>query len=151
MAKIISGFPGIGKTTLYEVGHNHLKIMECRIDDINKSNVSLDLISYNYIDHILQIYDQYDVILVNSHKVIRQQLISNNISFYLVYPSLDLKSSYIKRYIDRDVDYNIIKQLDDNYIDWVMDCTKEPINYQYKYCLFESWETIYNVIDDIIV
>lgn len=121
-AKIISGFPGVGKSTLLK------STSEKVVLDSDSSNFSWanqlkgerdPNWPNNYIDHIKNETDKADVILVSSHDVVRNALVANGIDFALVYPSLEMKEEYIQRYKDRGSNEKFILLLEANYETWI--------------------------------
>lgn len=121
-AIVICGFPGIGKTTLLD------RVGKSTILDSDSSNFSWANQAKNernpdwpgnYIDYIKKNHDKADVILVSSHDVVRNALVNAGIKFTLVYPSLQMREEYIKRYKDRGNDEKFVKLLETNYENWI--------------------------------
>jgi hypothetical protein len=110
---IISAFPGTGKTYFYNNSNK-------RVLDSDSSNFSwIDgggigpsvrnpEFPQNYIDHIKENIGKYDIILVSSHKEVRESLVKNGIKFTLIYPERNLKDEYLQRYINRGSDDKFI-------------------------------------------
>jgi hypothetical protein len=128
--KIISGFPGIGKTTFHE------KYPDTTLDSdsssfgwIEKDGMKTRDPEFpeNYIRHIKQNVGRYRFILVSSHKEVRDALKKHCLFFYLVYPDFGQKGEYIKRYKDRGSTDSFIKLLSENYESWFSDCENETI------------------------
>src|SRR5574343_786468 len=86
---IVSAFPGTGKSHLF----NNTKL---NILDSDSSKFDKSKFPENYIKHIKENIEKVDVILVYSHKEVRNALVKNNIKFLLVYPNKSLKSEYVK-------------------------------------------------------
>lgn len=84
-SKVISGFPGVGKSTLFNTGLN------CSDSDSSKFDKSL--FPGNYISHIQKLLNsgELDFVFVSSHEIVRDALISAEIPFTLVYPCLEAK------------------------------------------------------------
>jgi hypothetical protein len=115
MLKVISGFPGVGKTFYKE--NSNLNILD---SDSSKFSWLGDRIRNpefpnNYIKHIKDNMYKSDIILVSTHKIVRDALVDNNIRFLLVYPEIGLKEEYLKRFKDRGNDNLFIKKFED---DW---------------------------------
>lgn len=129
MTLIISGFPGIGKTT-FKNNHTELVVL-----DSDSSQYSQDeSFPQNYIDHVKENIGKADVILLSSHKVVRDALNKEGIKYTAVFPlrinegqeySRDYeyiaKSEYIKRYRDRGNTEDFIKLIGDNWEAWISD------------------------------
>lgn len=114
--KVISGFPGVGKSTLFEKNEGAL------ISDSDSSlfswvepGVRHPDFPNNYIDHIKNNIGKMDFIFVSSHDVVREALNKEGIEYTLVYPSKDIKAEYIQRYIDRGNNEKFVELLQSNY------------------------------------
>lgn len=112
ITKIISAFPGTGKTFLFN--NTEKKILDSDSSKFDKSKFP-----QNYIEHIKRNIGKVEIILVSSHKEVREALVENNIYFTLVYPKKDLKKEYIKRYKERDNLNSFVKLLSNNWDGWV--------------------------------
>jgi len=127
-AVVISGFPGVGKTTIF-TKHTNLAIL-----DSDSSNFSWqDSVNRirnpewpaNYIAHIQENIDNTDAIFVSSHREVRKALVANNIKFVLVYPELDMKEEYIQRYKDRGSPETFVALLKTNYKTWIQELMEQ--------------------------
>ncbi len=121
--KIVSAFPGVGKTTY------HKKHPETTLDS-DSSNFSWIVDEYgnktrnphfpqNYINHIKENIGKYKYIFVSSHKEVRDALLDNCLYFYLVYPENNRKEEFIQRYKNRGNDDNFIVLLDSKWDEWM--------------------------------
>lgn len=126
MTKVISGFPAVGKSYLYN-NNNGLKVLDS--DSIKFSweseGVRHPEFPNNYIRHIKRNLGVVDVIFVSSHKVVREALQSNGIDYTIVYPNISLKGEYISRYINRGNDDSFIEFLNDNWEEFIADIENE--------------------------
>ena len=115
MTKIISGFPGIGKSTLYN--NTDLKILDSDSSNFSWSSPGVRNKDFpqNYIDHIKENMGKVDIILVSSHDVVREALNDNNIDYYIVYPDITLKDEYLKRYKERGNDDKFLSFIEKNW------------------------------------
>jgi len=121
-ALVVSGFPGIGKSYIYDkYKFNSDKI----ILDSDSSKFDKSKFPQNYINHIIENLDKVSIIMVNSHKVIRDALKEANIDFVLVYPDISLKEEYIRRYEERGNHENFIKLLNENWDNWINEIEKD--------------------------
>ena len=109
---IISGFPGIGKTYLFE--NSPLSIL-----DSDSSKFDKTMFPQNYIEHIKENIGKVDIILVSSHKEVREALVCEKIDFTLVYPHESLKSEYIEKYKERGSSEKFIQLISDNWNNWI--------------------------------
>lgn len=125
--KIISAFPGTGKT------HYHNKHKDTTLDsdsshfswvkDENGNNTKERNPDFpkNYINHIKENIGKYEYIFVSSHKEVRDALLDNCLFFYLVYPDSCRKDEFIGRYRKRGNDENFINLIEKNWDNWLRD------------------------------
>lgn len=109
---VVSGFPGVGKTTLFK--NTKKSVLDSDSSKFDKSNFP-----ENYINDIKNNIGLVDIICVSSHLEVREALVDNDISFLLVYPNLNCKEDYIKRYKNRGSDNSFIDLLDKNWDFWI--------------------------------
>lgn len=109
---VVSAFPGCGKSHLFR-NKGEKKILDSDSSKFNKSEFP-----QNYIEHIKSNIGRVDIILVSSHKEVRDALVNEGISFTLVYPIKDIKDQYIQRYIDRGNDGKFVDLLKQNWDNW---------------------------------
>jgi len=113
--KVISAFPGIGKT--YFVQNSNLRVAD---SDSSKfswlyKGVRHPDFPWNYMEHIKELMGTIDIILVSSHRVVREALVENNIDFVLIFPERNLKAEYIERFKLRGNDMAFIDMISDNW------------------------------------
>lgn len=126
MTKVISGFPAVGKSYLYN-NNKRLKVLD---SDSRKFSWESEGVRHpdfpnNYISHIKRNLGVVDVIFVSSHKVVREALQSNGIDYTIVYPNISLKGEYISRYINRGNDDSFIELLNNNWEEFITDIENE--------------------------
>jgi len=109
---VVSAFPGCGKSHLFR-NKGEKKILDSDSSTFDKSQFP-----QNYIEHIKSNIGEVDIILVSSHKEVRDALVNESISFTLVYPRKDIKDEYIQRYIDRGNDGKFVELLKQNWDNW---------------------------------
>jgi len=121
-AIIISGFPGIGKTHFSE---NNKKY---KISDSDSSKFSWleegirdPDFPNNYMEHIKENLDKYDIIFVSSHKTVRDALLKHKFTFTMVYPDISLKEEYLERYRKRGNDKWFIQMISENWDSFIKD------------------------------
>lgn len=115
MTRVISGFPGIGKSNLFNQNPE-------KISDSDSSKFSKDNFPENYLSHIKEVIKTHDVVLVSSHEDVRNALVDSGIHFILVYPALALKQEYLERYKSRGSTPQFIEMMDRNWIKFIKQC-----------------------------
>jgi hypothetical protein len=121
-ATIICGFPGVGKS-YWKENCNGLKIA-----DSDSSNFSkLPGFPENYIEFIKSSMEDFDVILVSTHKPTRECLKKHGIPFGLVYPkNTELnKIEYIERFFKRGSPPAFLELVASNWDVWLKDLEEE--------------------------
>ena len=121
MTLVISGFPGIGKTTYKN------SATETTVLDSDSSHFPKDNFPQNYIDYIKSNIGTADVILVSSHAAVREALIENKIPYTLVVPDIDLLEEYKERYARRGSSPLFIELLETNWKDWLSNQKDEHV------------------------
>lgn len=114
---IVSAFPGTGKTHFFE---NSRKLT---ILDSDSSKFDKNHFPKNYIEHILENIGKVDVVLVSSHKIVRDALVEAGIPFILVYPKKELKAEYIERYKQRGNLKDFVDLIEKNWDSWIDGCS----------------------------
>jgi hypothetical protein len=116
--KLYSGFPGVGKSYLFN--NSKLKVLDSDSSTFDKSSFP-----QNYIEHIKQNIGEADIILISSHDVVRNALVSEGLPFTLVYPDMSIKDEYIQRYRDRGSNSKFVELLENNWEMWIGELTKQ--------------------------
>jgi len=116
---VVSAFPGCGKSHLFR-NKGDKKILDSDSSTFDKSQFP-----ENYIKHIKSNIGDVDIILVSSHKEVRDALVDKGIKFTLVYPNMDIKDEYIQRYIDRGNDGKFVELLKQNWENWVEELNQQ--------------------------
>lgn len=116
MAKIISGFPGVGKTYFAE---NNSGVLDSDSSTFDKANFP-----ENYIAHIKSKLDDPDVkyILVSSHKEVRSALVRAGLKFTLVYPILEMKEEFLDRYVFRKSPNAFVSLMEKEWTNFLTSC-----------------------------
>ena len=110
---IISAFPGIGKSTLY----NENKI---NYSDSDSSKSDKKDFPNNYIKHIKKIRNKKHIIFISSHIDVRNKLVEECIPFIYVIPTLDRKEEFLNNYRERGNVKDFIDNVDFNWEQWLM-------------------------------
>lgn len=122
--KIISAFPGCGKTYFYNIQQVFdLKILDSDssefswVKDKNGNNTKERNPNFpsNYMKHIKDNLGKVDIIFISSHDVVRNALKELNIVYYLVYPKKEIKEEWIKRFEKRGDNENFIRFIYNNW------------------------------------
>lgn len=124
---IISGFPGVGKSSLVAKNPDALdsdSSMYTWYVGLDGEKIRNPLFPENYIEHIKQNIGKVPVILVSTHRDVRNALLENEIPFTLVYPNRSLKDEYVERYISRESPEPLINAIKDNWDIWIDDLKK---------------------------
>lgn len=124
--KVICGFPGVGKSTLYK----ELKSSKVKVLDSDSSTFDKSEFPANYIKHIKEKTAEGYTILASSHDTVRDALVKAKIPFVLVYPAQNLKKDYLERYEDRGSPEAFINLLDAKWKEWIGQCG----NFESDYC-----------------
>ncbi len=127
---IISGFPGIGKTTLakkyvnvidmessdytYILTEEERKIPREELKGVRKSKRNPRW-PINYIEEIIKNMNKYDIILISHHPSVKQELENREIEFFLAIPELNCKEEYLKRYKSRKNKDRFINKVIENF------------------------------------
>ena len=116
---LISAFPGTGKSHLFK-NNKELKIL-----DSDSSTFDKDGFPNNYIEHIKENIGKVDIICISSHKEVREALVDNDLMYILVYPNIELKEEYIKRYKERGNEQVFIDMIGEKWEEWITDVSKQ--------------------------
>lgn len=120
-ARVVAGFPGVGKSSLY----NRSKEEGLNVSDSDSSTFPKDGFPANYIEHIKQKINECDLVLVSSHDVVRKAMVDEGIAFTLVYPNRGLKAEYLRRYRKRGSPEAFVNLLDSKWDEWIDDCERQ--------------------------
>lgn len=123
--KVICGFPGVGKSTLFK----ELKDSDYKVLDSDSSTFDKAEFPDNYIKHIKEKTAEGYTILASSHDVVRNALINNKMLFTLVYPDKSLKDEYLERYKERGSPQKFIDLLDSKWYEWIGQCDELDSDY----------------------
>lgn len=131
--KIVSAFPGCGKTECwkkYKDPKYNFKVLDSDSSTFNKEHFP-----ENYIKHIRENLGKVDVIFISSHKTVRDALKkdkkinelinSKKVKFIVAYPDINDKDEYIERYKMRGSTDSFIKLISDNWESWITDMENE--------------------------
>lgn len=113
---IICGFPGVGKTACAK----YARVLDAEssayshiIDPVEMTRRENDAFPTNYIDMVETEVksDRWDIILLSSHKIVRDELKQRCLRFIAVCPKEELLDEYMARYLRRGSSYEFIAEI----------------------------------------
>ena len=122
MTKIISGFPGVGKSHLGKRSDNEIVVLDLESSDFKGESRWED-----YKSEIKNQVGKVDVLFVSSHKESRKILSELGLNFYLVYPDRSLKAEYLRRYRERGSSEEFIEMMDKNFDHFIDSIENEEV------------------------
>lgn len=140
---IISGFAGIGKTTVEKKYPGRVIDMESSdfkwiYGDVQTENMLKEARKgvlnkrvnpewpANYVEAIKNVAENFDVILISQQDDVRALLDENQIEYLLVFPSIECKEEYLSRYISRGNQQAFVKLIKANFEKWIQDLMQCP-------------------------
>jgi hypothetical protein len=123
--RIISAFPGVGKTYYHErnkgisIDSDSSHFSWVKDSEGNNTKERNPEFPNNYINHIKENVGKYKYIFVSSHEEVRNALKENEIKYYLIYPNLTRKSEFIQRYIQRGSPEGFVNLISENWDSWI--------------------------------
>lgn len=128
-ALIISGFPGTGKSVLFNGNQNSVSDSDSSgyswIINEQGEKVRNPEFPNNYIEHIKSLIGNKRVICVSTHDSVRKALKDNGIDYILVYPDRNCKSIYIDNYKNRGNDQKFIDMMNKNWDKFIDELEEE--------------------------
>lgn len=137
--RIICGFPGVGKSYIFDS-----KDIDCI--DSDSSNFDKEFFPENYIKHIIENIGFVDYIFVSTHKEVVDALSSIPTNFTIVYPDVYLKEEYLKRYKERGNNDFFINLIDKNWNSYIKDIEDVTCDYEINKIKLNSGEFLKDVI-----
>ena len=135
---VVSAFPGTGKTWFYKKWEDSGVVF-----DSDSSQFPKDGFPANYITAIKAKMEFADIVMVSSHKVVRDALLDAGIRFLLVYPDISLKEEYLKRFVDRGSPAAFVELLSQNWDAWIAEL---EVQGGCERCVLKSGEFLSDVI-----
>lgn len=148
---IISGFPGIGKTTFFQNQSDHnrkcLDIDSSEfswIKDESGANTKERNPDFpnNYISYIKENIGKVDIIFISSHDIVRKALKDANILYVLVYPEISAKEEYIRRYKERGDNEEFINFINNNWDKFINEMKNEIFPYKKE---LKEWQYLSSI------
>jgi len=130
---VISAFPACGKSYCFNnhqedftmIDSDSSKFSWVKDSEGNNTTERNPKFPQNYIEHIKENIGKVDVIFVSSHEVVRKALADNGIKTIIVYPNKNLKSEWIRRFIERGNNETFISFISDNWEKFIDDIENE--------------------------
>lgn len=113
--RVICGFPGVGKEHMSQQYPGEVSNLEMTAYAWLTPTIRNPKFPQNYIDAIKQCSG---LVLVSSHKDVRECLSRNRIQFSVCYPRVNCKHSYLERYRERGHPEAFIRLMDIMWADW---------------------------------
>ena len=129
-AILVSAFPGLGKTYLYQQYKDRLKIL-----DLNTGRFEGDDFPGNYIAEVEKRLNDYDLILLSSDRNVRYALNDAGLDFDLFYPSKERKNELIEIYVTNRKSRDFIMNLDHNFYNLIDEIEDEDLEHCFKHKL----------------
>lgn len=126
MTLVVSGFPAVGKSRFYAT--SGLSVADSDSSQFSWRSPGKRHPDFpdNYMRHIKSLLGKRDVILVSSHKDVRDALVANGIRFTLVYPQRAIKEQYLERCRERGSDDAFVAMLDKMWDVWIGELQEQP-------------------------
>ena len=127
MTRIISAFPGTGKTYLFTHPPAGKVILDSDSSKFSwaRRGVRNPKFPTNYIEHIHDHLGKADYILVSSHRDVRDMLHKVGMPYIAVFPSLGLMHEYLRRFTLRGSDPGFVALLGQNWTGWIQDMSRD--------------------------
>lgn len=126
--KVISGFPGVGKTNAYET----LKARGAKVLDSDSSTFDKANFPENYLDHIEARLAEGYTLFVSTHDTVRKGLEERGIRHIIVYPREAMKDEYMRRYQERGSPEGFLKLMDEKWDDFLTSCQQSRADLHIK-------------------
>jgi hypothetical protein len=120
---IVSGFPGIGKSSYVTSVRESSSGLS--VSDSDSSKFPKTDFPANYLRHIERLIGNVHIILVSSHDQVRDALVGAGHRFLLVYPSGDQKEEYLERYRTRGSPDVFVTLMDARWDDFITGCENQ--------------------------
>jgi len=150
--KVISAFPGTGKSYCYEKYKDKIKVYDSdsSLFSWKEPGVRNENFPNNYIEHIKEIYDEADLIFVSSHAVVRKALEEAGIHFMVIYPDKQDRYIYLDRYTKRGNHKDFIEMMEDKFEEFIDGIEEDYNKFEYmSICKITGDRYIEHIIDSI--
>ncbi len=134
-ALVISGFPGVGKTSL----EHYERIVDLESSGFHWFETPGEFVPTvrhlhpewprNYVNKIDELSQDYmKIILISTHAEVRKLLQKQKIPYIIVcpYPTLECKNEYMIRYLRRGSDAEFIAKMDQSFFESLVSLANDP-------------------------
>lgn len=145
MIRILSGFPGVGKSTLAK---NNPGIIDLDSALFPKDETFVE----SYMKKIMEYLDNPKIkgVMVSTHPQLLQALYEGDLNAMLVAPDVSLKDEYMARYEGRGDWEAFLKQLDENWYNYLQDVANAKLYRESKglskRAILKRWENLSDVV-----
>lgn len=146
MGIIISSFVGCGREYLKKAYGDRIKIFDAVenisiVDETNQTNQ--DLLD-GYINKVMEVVDDNDIVFVGSSNAVREALNERNIDYDLFYPSKERRAEFIENQVIKRANPKNIQKLDRYFDEWVENIDNDDSENCFKHKLTNKGEFIAN-------
>lgn len=145
MIRILSGFPGVGKSTLAK---NNPGIIDLDSALFPKDETFVE----SYMKKIMEYLDNPKIkgVMVSTHPQLLEALYEGDLNVMLVAPDASLKDEYMARYEGRGDWEAFLKQLDENWYNYLQDVANAKLYWESKglskRVILKRWENLSDVV-----
>lgn len=145
MIRILSGFPGVGKSTLAK---NNPSVIDLDSALFPKDETFVE----SYVKKIMEYLDNPKIkgVMVSTHPQLLEALYEGDLNVMLVAPDASLKEEYMARYEGRGDWEAFLKQLDENWYNYLQDVACAKLHGESKSLskrvILKRWENLSDVV-----
>lgn len=144
MARILSGFPGVGKSTFVK---NHPRVIDLDSALFPKDETFVE----SYMKKILEYLEDSKIegVLVSTHPQLLEALYEADLSVILVAPAAPLKEEFLARYQGRGDWEAFLEQMNENWYNYLYDVSQAKLYNEgktSKRIILKRWENLSDVV-----
>ena len=145
MIRILSGFPGVGKSSFVKL-HPYIVDLDSALFPKDETFVE------SYMKKIMEYLDNPKIkgVMVSTHPQLLQALYEGDLNVMLVVPDASLKEEYMVRYEGRGDWEAFLKQLDENWYNYLQDAANANLYWESKglskRVILKRWENLSDVV-----
>ena len=124
MGIIVAGFSGIGKSVLTRRSPEFSEVNTSQHSWVNQGGQRVRAPGFlkQHLDDLQAHAANSRAVFTSTHADVRKALCSAKQVFALVYPSVDCKPEYMRRYTERNSPRGFIEKMDSYFEDYVLEC-----------------------------